>query len=314
MKVVLATDRSEMAIEAARFLEALRFRAPIDLKIVSAMGDPYASNPDSMDHWFPELLEKEKIMFHQHHEKLRQMLSQRCRSIDAVAHSGHPVKVILAEADQSDADLIVIGARGHSAIGRLLIGSVSDSVATHAKCSVLVVRPRPADSAGDSASNHLTIGYDRSAASRMAVEEMVRCDWDESTRLTMISVAPIYDYLLGTGLSESVIANEEAFFTAMKKAGAEVQEEIAPAFPNTDIVVKQDQRVGDALVDTAQDKHSDLIVVGDSGHSMLDEFLLGSTTKFVLRHAKCSVWISRHHRQPAGQAAAKSGAASTGEH
>jgi len=44
-------------------------------------------------------------------------------------------------AEAEKADLIVIGSRGHGAVKRLLLGSVSTYVVTHAPCSVLVVRP-----------------------------------------------------------------------------------------------------------------------------------------------------------------------------
>ena len=54
--------------------------------------------------------------------------------------SGSPKRVILEEAETFDADLIVIGSRGLGAWERLLLGSVSQAVATHARCSVEIVR------------------------------------------------------------------------------------------------------------------------------------------------------------------------------
>ena len=47
---------------------------------------------------------------------------------------------LLDEAEQWGADCIFVGAHGMSAIERLLIGSVAFYVATHAPCSVEVVR------------------------------------------------------------------------------------------------------------------------------------------------------------------------------
>jgi nucleotide-binding universal stress UspA family protein len=51
-----------------------------------------------------------------------------------------PKKIILDEAEQWGADLIVLGSHGKQGIGRFLLGSTSEAVATHAKCSVEVVR------------------------------------------------------------------------------------------------------------------------------------------------------------------------------
>jgi nucleotide-binding universal stress UspA family protein len=53
---------------------------------------------------------------------------------------GKPDKEIVGLAGKLDADLIVLGSRGLGAVGRVLLGSVSDSVVRHALCSVLVVR------------------------------------------------------------------------------------------------------------------------------------------------------------------------------
>lgn len=52
---------------------------------------------------------------------------------------GRPSGVILDLADEVDADLIVVGARGLSALGRFVRGSVSTRVAHHATCDVLIV-------------------------------------------------------------------------------------------------------------------------------------------------------------------------------
>jgi len=53
---------------------------------------------------------------------------------------GDPVDTICELAKSMKADLIVVGARGHNAAQRFLLGSVSDRVVHHASCPVLVVR------------------------------------------------------------------------------------------------------------------------------------------------------------------------------
>lgn len=59
----------------------------------------------------------------------------------AVSHiaAGRPSGVILDVADEVDADLIVVGARGLGPVGRFVRGSVSTRVAQHATCDVLIV-------------------------------------------------------------------------------------------------------------------------------------------------------------------------------
>ena len=65
-------------------------------------------------------------------------------AIDGQVMPGSPRVVILDEAEDWDADLIVVGSHGYRAWERFLLGSVSQSVVSHAKCSVEVVRCRRA--------------------------------------------------------------------------------------------------------------------------------------------------------------------------
>jgi nucleotide-binding universal stress UspA family protein len=58
------------------------------------------------------------------------------------AIEGAPKTVIVDEAEKFGADLIVLGSHGYGLVERLLLGSVSQSVALHAKCSVEIVRKK----------------------------------------------------------------------------------------------------------------------------------------------------------------------------
>lgn len=62
--------------------------------------------------------------------------------IDFYVHAriGSPVPEILGLAEEVGADLIICGSHGRGAMGRLLIGSVSESVLHGARCPVLIVR------------------------------------------------------------------------------------------------------------------------------------------------------------------------------
>ena len=64
-------------------------------------------------------------------------------SISVLAAS--PKEVILQEAAECAADWIVLGSHGSNGLSRFLIGSTSETVATHARCSVEVVRQKPAE-------------------------------------------------------------------------------------------------------------------------------------------------------------------------
>src|SRR5262245_47241290 len=77
-------------------------------------------------------------------QKLKSKLNKTI-SLDATSLPGAPRTVILDEAERWGADLIVVGSHGYRAWERFLLGSVSQAVVSHAKCSVEVVRCRPAE-------------------------------------------------------------------------------------------------------------------------------------------------------------------------
>ena len=57
-----------------------------------------------------------------------------------VEGSGDPADVIVQEAEDTGADLIIVGTRGLNVAKRWLLGSISTKVVQHAPCDVLVVR------------------------------------------------------------------------------------------------------------------------------------------------------------------------------
>jgi nucleotide-binding universal stress UspA family protein len=84
-------------------------------------------------------------------ESFKQAAEQvQAGAITVVADAGVPVTGRVAENSPAtallhaagDADLVVVGSRGHGAFAGLRLGSVSSQVAHHAPCSVLIVRPR----------------------------------------------------------------------------------------------------------------------------------------------------------------------------
>lgn len=64
-----------------------------------------------------------------------------------IVSEGDIQEAILEQAENCHADLIVLGSHGSKGVRHFLLGSVSEYVARHARCSVLIVRPcsRPKD-------------------------------------------------------------------------------------------------------------------------------------------------------------------------
>lgn len=85
---------------------------------------------------YDEVLEDGRRVLGRAAEKARGSLSD----VSEVLRDGQPADEILQLADDQEADLIVVGRRGLSAVERFFQGGVSSAVVAHSKCDVLVVR------------------------------------------------------------------------------------------------------------------------------------------------------------------------------
>jgi nucleotide-binding universal stress UspA family protein len=63
-------------------------------------------------------------------------------SVETGVRRGDPRAVIVAEAEDWGADLIVVGSHGRTGVKRWLLGSVAGAIVSHAPCSVEVIRRR----------------------------------------------------------------------------------------------------------------------------------------------------------------------------
>lgn len=73
-------------------------------------------------------------------ERHAEALRQHGIEVESVVREGYPATVILEEAEQREADLIVIGTRGLSGLKHLLLGSIAERVVQKAPCAVLTVK------------------------------------------------------------------------------------------------------------------------------------------------------------------------------
>ncbi|QCO98251.1 universal stress protein [Arthrobacter sp. 24S4-2] len=101
--------------------------------------------------WFPAVLETaageiaaeespEQIAGTLQAEALKSASDEGVTATGQVVHSDSPASAILDAA--RNADLVVVGSRGHGGFPGLHLGSVTTQVISHAPCPVLVVRPK----------------------------------------------------------------------------------------------------------------------------------------------------------------------------
>lgn len=149
MKILLATDGTDQSETAVDALKVLGLKDGDVIEIVSVIETVYPSVVDIYGGYLPdtdELLEKERgsalVFLQEAAKKVGSFFSGENIAISTEVLAGSPESAIVERAEETVADLIVVGSHGYRAWERLLIGSVSDSVVHHAPCSVLVVRPK----------------------------------------------------------------------------------------------------------------------------------------------------------------------------
>ena len=151
MRILLAVDGSRFSDLAISEVSTRPWPADTEIKIVTAFQVPITPSPEVWtisDEYYPALeqiaREQAQSIVNTAVAKLREALPQSL-SLTGEALNGPPREVILDEADRWNADLIVMGSHGYGAWQRLLLGSVSQAVVSHANCSVEVVHRRKSD-------------------------------------------------------------------------------------------------------------------------------------------------------------------------
>ncbi len=147
MKILLATDGSENSKVAMEEFADTNFILNAEVLIVSAFENSSlimstAAPMGGLAGYYEEADSAARKVAEDAVEKAAEILRNKklSLSITTAVGNGSPKHIILNEAEKFNAGLIVVGSHGHGIIGRFLLGSVSQSVALHAACSVLIVR------------------------------------------------------------------------------------------------------------------------------------------------------------------------------
>lgn len=149
MKILIATDGSKFSDEAVEMLCGIvRDAENTEIKIVSAYEQPImavAAAPYSLPAGYNPVLEKEMREMttqavSQAERKIRQQLPELKNNLTTEVLRGSPEQMIILEAEEWKADLIVVGSHGYGFWGRMFLGSVSSAIMHHAHCSVMIVR------------------------------------------------------------------------------------------------------------------------------------------------------------------------------
>jgi nucleotide-binding universal stress UspA family protein len=204
---------------------------------------------------------------------------------------GSPASAVLIKADEWKPDLIVVGSHGRSALGRFMLGSVSQKIVTEAHCSVRIARGL--GTAADAPARVL-LGFDGSLDARAAVHTISSRVWPEKSAIRVLAIlAPaISDYPLLRWSPERIAQCEtDARDWMQRQVNTTVEELRSAGLSVTSIITTGDPK--QVLLDEAGGWDADCLFVGARGHNRLVHFMLGSVATAVVARAHCSVEVIR---------------------
>lgn len=297
MRILLAIDGSSCSDRATQLVASLPLPPESAVRVVAvlqpfadALALSYAAAGDASANMESEE-ERDARHLREAIGRAEVALKRDDLAVDGFLVRGRPASSIVDEAAGMNADLVVVGSRGHGTIATMVLGSTAAEVADHAPCPVLVAR---AETLGP-----VAFADDGSTSARHA--EHVLTDWPIWTgcRVSVATVAEVavpvaagftpglYDQVLESYTSSADEARRETAEESQTAAGR-----LAAAGLDTEPVTLEGDAASE-LLKFAEDRKVATIVMGTRGHTGLARLILGSVARNVLLHAHCSVLIVR---------------------
>lgn len=215
--------------------------------------------------------------------------------VKSEAGADAPHWALIKKADEWKPDLVVVGSHGRSAVGRFFLGSVSQMVLTHARCSVRIGRGSPRTGREPV---KLVVGLDGSPASEAALDAVCRRRWGRGSQATVVAaLEPAVVTAFPGDLGDLSVSSTQYRDAAEWLTG--VVKDAAEKLAARGLIVHTVVREGSAkatLVEEAEAIGADCIFVGAKGLSRLERFLIGSVSGAVAARAHCSVEVVRQSK------------------
>lgn len=282
--VVIATDlsdRSRHALERAARLTAAGAGPCTAVLVVNAgaletLGRLMGDDSPAFE---AQLLQDSKA-------KLEQLVDEMFGStgVEARVVVGHVVATLLDQADELDAGLIVLGARGGGLLRRLVLGTTSERILRKTARPVLIVRQAPTEDY-----RRVVVAVDFSPASATALRLAIAIAPRAELVLVHAYEVPFENKLRFAGVDEPMI--ERYRQRAEDQATHELDmfiAEVGLSPGRARLVIEQ----GDPARVILDQHGCDLLVVGQRGKGAFEELLLGSVTKHVLEETNTDVLVA----------------------
>jgi nucleotide-binding universal stress UspA family protein len=216
-------------------------------------------------------------------ERLAADVSAEIVSLEAMS----PGEGLHREAEDQGADLLVVGSCSHGSLGRVMLGDDTRAALNGAPCAVAISphgyaeRPTEITKVGVAYN-----GSPESAAALAQARDIAAATGATIHALEVVSIPSVaYTGLVAPGIGETINAMLQGATSRMK------------AFPDVD---------GRAVYGLAGEELAsfsdevDLLIVGSRGYGPMKRLVLGSTSDYLERQARCSLLVLPRSVAPAG--------------
>jgi nucleotide-binding universal stress UspA family protein len=309
MHIFLVTDGSASARHAQAQILSMPWRTPVHVTVMTALDAP----DPPLASWIPAARQAIDIAADQLRrdmetsgrellETARLALEGKVASVGTRMHEGKAGLKIVEMSRACRADLVAVGSQGLGTYNEFFLGSVSDYVANHARCPVLLAKTPPRGN------RRFLLALDDSAHSAAVVRWLGELDLPEGTWLHLVKVfRSMKDFPASDDEDRERIDGgiSPEKFTAWNDAPEVLEALLSQKLDSGGVRVTVEVRFGQAapeLLASLRRFEPDLLVMGAKGRNSQPDWALGSVAQHLLDHAPCSVVIVR----PSGKRPAQS--------
>ena len=287
MKYVLAVDGSDQSLEATRVFDVLSpAESLVVLHVVNVPGIPYPAMGAGVAKDLSMAVDKamreegERVI-----DQVVSLLPLHPGSVMKRLENGAPAEVIITIAQEQNADLIVLGARGIGKIREQVFGSVSHRVMTHAPCSTLIIK-KPLRKI-----QQVLIPVESQEDGEAVVRFLKKKPFKEPVFITVLHVIPFSEPVWPVGamispeFRKEMIAYGEKFTNGvsaeLKHMGHQAEGVVVVGAPSH------------TILEEATKHSADIIMMRTHSRSGVSRFLLGSVSHSVVHHTDSSILLVR---------------------
>ncbi|ADB63164.1 UspA domain protein (plasmid) [Haloterrigena turkmenica DSM 5511] len=287
-RILIAVDGSDEAERAAeRGLEFARaFDAAVDAVYVVDSKALRVSSPGSET---VRLRERGEAVL----EKIEALASDLDQSVTTELVEGKPADRIMARAADQDAGLIVVGRRGHTGLGKRLLGGVTERLLHRSDVPVFVVPRGASDAVADY--SDLLVPTDGSEPAAIAGRHGAAVAREYGSTIHVLNVVDLQaagGAFAAGGLGTEFIERHEAEGEEIVEDAAAEIEDAAPAVTTAVVRTTSFDGVAAGVREYVDEADIDLLVVGARSRSRLGRRILGSVTSTLLRTVDVPVLVA----------------------